>query len=470
VNTDLGLDIGQRRATSAAASGLRPRLGGDVLLPGDDGYEDGRRVWNGMSDRRPAAIAFCESTDDVVAAIRFAAENALSVTVRGGGHHVAGTSVADGALVIDVSRMKDVAVDPVQRTATAGAGCTLGEVDAATQAHGLAVPLGVVSETGIAGLTLGGGVGWLRRKHGLASDNLVSIELVTADGSVLTASERENVDLFWALRGGGGGVGVVTRFVYRAHPVGPEVMVAFVLYPADRAVGVFRSVDEYTKAAGDEVSPVAFLGYVPPVEPFPEKAHGAPYVAILVVHPGSVDDGMAALEPLRALGDPIADLSGPIPYVDAQKLLDEDYPNGWHYYWKSVDLEELGHEALERIVSHAAVSPSHHSTIDVWFHGGAMSRVDPDATAFGARPAYLIGVEANWEEDNATVDAANVAWARETVADLQRFSSGGAYLNFPGLYEEGEALLRASYGDRGYERLVAVKKAFDPSGLFAGPR
>ena len=422
-----------------------------------------------MIDTRPALVVLCEGTADVVEAVRFARENGLRVSVRGGGHNVAGTSLVEDGLVIDLSPLKDVLVDPDGRTARAGAGCALGDLDRATQEFGLAAPLGVVSETGIAGLTLGGGIGWLRRKHGLSSDNLVSLEVVTADGSVLTASEAENSDLFWALRGGGGRLGVVTSFEYRLHPVGPEVFVCFVLYSADRADEVLRFCDGYTASAGDDVSPLGVLGRVPAADLFPAEAHGRPYVAIIAVHPEGGEEGATALAPLRELGDPIVDLSGTMPYVEAQKLLDEDYPDGWRYYWKSSGISELGSAVVERLSAHAATAPSDHSTIDVWFHGGAMSRVDAAATAFGARPPYLVGVEANWEAGQEADDGANIAWARETVADLDPFSIGGAYLNFPGLFEEGDELLRSSFGEENYRRLVQVTRTYDPKNLFGGP-
>jgi FAD/FMN-containing dehydrogenase len=450
-------------------SAFRADLQGVVVLEGDDEYEEARSVWNGMIDTRPALVVLCEGTDDVVEAVRFARDERLPVSVRGGGHNVAGTSLVEDGLVIDLARMRGVEVDPDRRTARTGAGCTLGDLDAATQEFGLAAPLGVVSETGIAGLTLGGGIGWLRRKHGLSSDNLLSLEVVTADGSVRTASADENADLFWALRGGGGRLGVVTSFEYRLHPVGPEVFVCFVLYPAHRAEEVLRSCDTHTASAGDDVSPLGVLGHVPAADLFPEEAHGRPYVAIIAVHPEGGEEGATALAPLRALGDPIVDLSGPMPYVEAQKLLDEDYPDGWRYYWKSTGISELGSAVLERLSTHAAAAPSHHSTIDVWFHGGAMSRVEAGATAFGARPAYLVGVEANWETGQEAEDEANIAWARETVADLDPFSTGGAYLNFPGLFEEGDELLRSSFGDENYRRLVQVTRTYDPTGLFGGP-
>ena len=254
-----------------AFEGLRAELRGEVFVPGDAGYDEARALWNGMVDRRPAAIVQIEDVDDVVAAVRFAREHGLAVTARGGGHGVAGNALSDGGLVVDLSRLKDVTVDPHARTARAGGGVTLGELDAATQVHGLATPLGVVSKTGIAGLTLSGGIGWLRRKHGLSADNLVSLEVVTADGQVRTASETENTELFWALRGGGGSFGVVTALEYRLHPVGPDVMVAFVLYPGERATEILRAVDEYTASAPEEASPVAFLGKVPHARPVPAR-------------------------------------------------------------------------------------------------------------------------------------------------------------------------------------------------------
>jgi FAD/FMN-containing dehydrogenase len=451
---------------TAAVAELRSRFAGELVLPEDDGYDEARAVWNGVIDKRPALIARVSEVDDVVEALAFARQNGLRVSVRGGGHNVAGTSVREGGLVVDLSRVKEVEVDADGGTVRAGAGCTLGELDVATQAFGLATPLGVVSETGIAGLTLGGGIGWLRRRHGLSSDNLVSLELVTAGGEVVTASESENPDLYWALRGGGGGFVVVTSFEYRLHAVGPEVMVCFVLYPAARATEVLRFADEHVAASGDDLSPLGVLGQVPQVDAFPEDTHGVPYVAILALHPGAVEEGAAALAPLRELGDPLADLSGPMPYVEAQKLLDEDYPDGWRYYWTSVALDELGTETIERIAAHAAAAPSHHSTVDVWYHGGAMGRVGAAATAFGPRPQYLVGIEANWDAGD---DDANIVWARQAVADLGRFSSGGSYLNFPGFFEEGAELLRSSYGERNYQRLQEVRRRFDPDDVFARP-
>jgi FAD/FMN-containing dehydrogenase len=441
------------------------RLRGELLRLGDAEYEEARQLWNGVIDRRPALIARCASVEDVACAVNFARENDLLLAVRGGGHNVAGTASADGGLVVDLSAMKEIEVDPERRTVRAGAGVTIGELDEETQKHGLATPMGVVSETGIAGLTLGGGMGWLRRKHGLSADNLISVQVVTADGRIVTASEEENEDLFWGIRGGGGNFGVVTSFDYRLHPVGPEVMFCFVLYPGARAKEVLRFGEEYTADSPDEVSPLGVLGRVPRVEDFPEEWHGEQYVALLAMYAGSVEEGEEALRPLRGLGGQIADLSGPMPYTEAQKILDEDYPDGWRYYWKSVNVNGLDDGVIEALMERAQAAPSDHSTIDVWFQGGAMARIGANESAFGDRSApILLGIEANWEEDPQE-DGANIEWARGCYADMRRFSGGGVYLNFPGFLEEGQGLMRDAYGEN-YEILVALKNQYDPANLF----
>jgi FAD/FMN-containing dehydrogenase len=448
----------------SVVAGLQSQLRGEVLQPGDESYDKARKVWNGMIDKKPALIVRCASADDVVAVVSFARENGILLAVRGGGHNVAGTAVADGGLVVDLSPMKGVQVDPERHTVRAEGGVTIGELDEETQKFGLATPMGVVSETGIAGLTLGGGLGWLRRKYGLSSDNLVSVDIVTADGRYLTASETQNPDLFWGIRGGGGNFGVVTSFEYQLYPVGPEVMFCFVVYPGDRAKEVLRFCEEYVAQASDEVSPLGVLGRVPHDELFPEEWHGKPYAAILAMYSGSVEQGERVLQPLRDLGGPIADLSEPMPYTEAQKLLDEDYPEGGRYYWKSVNLNGLGDEEIEHLMAHAETAPSDHSTIDVWYQGGAMNRVEAEETAFGDRSApYLLGIEGNWEESHE--DEANVAWVRGCVSDMQRFSHGGMYLNFPGFLEEGQEMMRDAYGEN-YERLVALKNEHDPANLF----
>jgi FAD/FMN-containing dehydrogenase len=442
-------------------------LRGELLRPDDAGYEKTRKVWNGLIDKRPALIVRCAGVGDVVDSVNFARENDLLLAVRGGGHNVAGNAVCDGGLVIDLSQMRGIRVDPERRLVRAESGATLGDLDRETQVFGLATPLGAVSKTGIAGLTLGGGLGWLRRKHGLSSDNLVSVDVVTADGAFLTASETENTDLFWGIRGGGGNFGVVTSFEYRLHPVGPEVMFCFVIYPGDKAKEVLSFCEQYVAEAPDEVSPIAVLGRVPPVEIFPERWHGEPMVALLAMYAGEAKEGGRVLKPLRDFGGAIADISARMPYRQAQSVLDEDYPDGWRYYWKSQNLSGLSDEVNERLMNHAAAAPSPYSTVDVWFQGGAMARIGAEESAFGDRSApILLGVEANWEDpQDDEADQANVAWVRECVSDLQRFSSGGAYLNFPGFYEEGDRMMREAFGEN-HKRLVALKDKYDPTNLF----
>jgi FAD/FMN-containing dehydrogenase len=443
------------------ASGLR----GDLTRTDDAGYEPARQLWNGMIDRRPALIVRCAGAEDVVAAVNFARDSELPPAGRGVGHGVAGHAVCDGGLVIDLSELKGVDVDSEGRRVRAEGGCSLGDLDRETQRHGLATPLGVVSRTGIAGLTLSGGMGWLRRKHGLSCDNLAAAQVVTADGSLRTASESENSDLFWAIRGGGGNFGVVTSFEYRLHPVGPGVFVCFVLYPADRAREVLRFCERYLSEAPEEAAPLGILGRVPEADEFPQDSHGEPYVALLAAYAGDdPGEGERVLQPLREIADPIADLSGAMPYTEAQAVLDEDYPDGWRYYWKSVNLPELSDEVIERLVGHAASAPSPHSTIDVWYQGGAMARIGEEETAFANRGApYLLGIEGNWEEGSDSDQ--NLAWVRDTFADLRSFSGGGVYLNFPGFLEEGEELLHEGYGTN-YGRLVEVKARYDPTNLF----
>ncbi len=441
------------------------RLGGDLLRPPDPAYDEARAIWNGMIDKRPALIARCAGDADVIEAIGFARENDLLLSVRGGGHNVAGTAIADGGLVVDLSPMKGIHVKPEGRTVRAEGGVTIGELDRQTQAFGMATPMGVVSETGIAGLTLGGGIGWLRRKHGLSCDNLLSVDIVTADGQFLRASAGENPDLFWGLKGGGGNFGVVTSFEYRLHPVGPEVFFCFVFHHGDRTKEALRFYQEYCASAPEEVTSFAILGTIPGEEPFPAEIHGSPYVLFAALYAGDVEEGESATRPLRNFGEPLVDFSGPMPYVEVQQILDEDYPAGeLNYYWKSLYLDDLGDEAIDRMIEQAEKRPSPLSTVDIWHMGGAISRVGPEESAFGGCQApFLLGVEANWERDQN--DAANIAWTRGCVEDMQRFSSGGQYLNFPGFLEGGDNTLKATFGAN-YERLVTLKNRYDPTNLF----
>ena len=442
-------------------------LSGDLIQPEDAGYDTARAVWNGMIDRFPALIVQPTSEQDVIASVNFAREHGLPLAVRGGGHNVAGHGTSEGGLVIDLSRMKEVQVDPVERIARVQAGATWGDVDAATQVYGLAAPGGVFSKTGVAGLTLGGGLGWLRNKYGLSCDNLIGAQVVTADGKLIRASESDNPDLLWGLRGGGGNFGIVTSFEFQLHPVGPEVMFTFVFHDGrgDKMKKAIQFYRDYVKDAPDEVSTILACGIIPPdPEMFPEEIHGVPFVLLVGLYAGPVEAGKRILQPLTDFGKPLVDHSGVMTYVDAQKMFDEDYPDGMRYYWKSLNLSRLDDEVIDRIVTHARRQPSPYSTTDLWHVGGAVKeRTAEDGAFFGRQAAFLLNPEANWLDK--ADDEANVTWVRELIADMQEFSDGSRYLNFPGFQEEGSEMMRKAYGPN-YERLVALKRKYDPDNLF----
>ncbi|EJN58180.1 FAD-binding oxidoreductase [Halogranum rubrum] len=443
---------------------LAERVVGQVIRPGDAGYDEARSVWNGLIDRRPAAIVRCTGTADIVACVDTAREQDLPISIRGGGHNVAGTAVCDDGVVVDCSEMRGVWVDADARRVRVQAGATIGDVDRETQVFGLAVPLGVVSATGVAGLTLGGGFGHLSRSFGLSCDALRSVDIVTAAGDSITASAEEHSDLFWALRGGGGNFGVVTSFEYEAYPVGPEVMACFVVHPADDVPDLLRQYRAFCEDAPDEVGLLAFTMWVPDDDLFPEHARDKPGVGFLGTYIGPVDEGEKAFEPARSFATPLVDFSGVMPFAELQRMLDEDYPDGRRYYWKSLYLSELSDDAIDRIATAAREAPSKLSTVDVWQLGGAIARVDDDETAIDWREMpHMLGIEANWEDPAA--DEANVAWARTLWSDMKQYSPGGLYVNFPGMGEEGEELVRAVYGDN-YERLAEVKARYDPENLF----
>lgn len=448
-----------------AVGELRQATAGDVLTGGDPGYAEARAVWNGVIDRHPAVIVRCADEDDVRRAVRFASEHRAPVTVRGGGHNVAGTALVDEGVVIDLTRMNGVEVDPEGRQLRAQGGATWADVDAAAQAHGLATPGGVVSDTGIGGLTLGGGIGWLRRKYGLSCDNLVGARVVTADGRGHEVDDARDPDLMWALRGGGGQLGVVTRMDYRLHPVGPDVATAFVLYHGDRTGEVLRAYHDYTTDLADDVSSFLICGTVPEEEDFPRDAWGEPYVMLMACADAAPETGERLVQPLRDLGEPLLDLSGTVPYLELQQSLDADYPSGMRYYWKSLYLPGLNEESMELAADWAARRPSPLSTLDIWHLGGAMARVPADATAFGDRSApYLLGVEANWEDPDA--DDANIAWARDCVDAFDQVSTGRQYLNFPGFLEDGDGMLEEAHGHENWQRLTRLRERVDPAGLF----
>jgi len=451
-------------AVGPALDTLAAAMVGELVRPGDETYDEARSVWNGMIDALPVAIARCASTDDVRGALQVTRELGLSLAVRGGGHNVAGFGTVDGGIVVDLSPMNAVSVDAAARTVRVGGGAMLKDLDAATQAYGLVVPAGVVSETGIAGLTLSGGLGWVRRKWGLSCDNLVGAELVTAGGEVVRVDEESDPELLWGLRGGGGNFGVATELVFRAFPLGPEVAFLFALYPLDDARHVLAEHERLVQAIGDEVSTIAVLGYIPPLDDFPSELHEAPFAGVLGMYAGPADRGERVLQPFRELGEPLVDLSDRMQYVDAQQVYDPDYPAGHRYYWKSTNLPSLPADVVDVLVEHTRRAPSKHSTIDIWLNGGAIGRVDETATAFSGRGGlYVVNPEANWED--AADDDVNVAWARDVLTATEGYASGGAYLNFPGFLEEGHDLVRASHGAN-YSRLAGLKKRLDPENVF----
>jgi FAD/FMN-containing dehydrogenase len=438
---------------------------GELIGPADPGYEQARRVWNGLIDKHPALIARCTGAADVMAAVNFAREHNLLLSVRGGGHNVAGKALCDDGLVVDLSRMRAVRVDPVRRIVQVQAGATLGDLDHETQAFGLAVPVGLVTATGIAGLTLHGGMGWLTRKYGLTLDNLVSMDVVTADGQWHKASGEEDTDLFWALRGGGGNFGVVTSFEFRAHPVGPEVWFGVTMYPISQAGTLVRFVRDFLREAPPELGVLATLWTAPDENSVPAPCRGAPVVIVLACYHGPIENGEKAIRPLRQIVTPLADLSGPRPFLEVQKFFDADYPNGRFYYWKSVYLEDMSDEVIAAAIDHAAQRPSPLTSLDLWFLEGAINQVPADRTAFARREVkYGIAIESNWT-DPAQSDV-NIAWSRRVFDDLQRFACG-IYLNFPGFMEDADRLLQGAYGEN-YERLLAIKTAYDPDNLFRG--
>jgi FAD/FMN-containing dehydrogenase len=446
-------------------TGLRMQLRGEALTPSDPGYEQARTPFNAMHNDRPAVVVRCTGTADVVAAVGFARDNELVPTVRGGGHSVAGLSSSDGGLVIDLSPMHGVEVDPEARLARVQGGAVLGDVDREAQLFGLATPLGVASETGVAGLTLGGGYGWLRRKHGLACDNLVSAQVVCADGAVRTASAEADPDLLWALRGGGGNFGVVTSFTFRLHPVGPVVAFAGVFYPVAAAAEVLRGCRDYFASAPDEVT-VEALSITMPADPgLPEPIHDQQCFLVGAVYAGDPEEGMRVLQPLRELSAPLADISQPMPFAFVQSAFDPFFPRGTlRAYWKSAYVPELLDEVIEVVARRSAERPSDLTFVDVYPMGGEIARIGSDESAFGERAAqYMVAVAGNWTD--ASDDEANIAWVREVWNELDALGTGSTYLNFSGPEDPSASSVPHAFGPN-LERLAKIKARYDPANLF----
>jgi FAD/FMN-containing dehydrogenase len=440
--------------SSDSPAGLRERLGSRVLLRGDTGYDEARRVWNGVIDKHPAVIARCSTTDEVVAALAYAREQRLPIAIRGGGHNVAGTAVNDGGIVIDLSPMREVGVDLDRGTATAQGGATWGDVDRATRPHGLAVPGGVVSMTGVAGLTLGGGYSHQRRRDGMTIDNLVSAEVVLADGTVVRASEAEHPDLFWALRGGRETLGVVTEFEYRMHPLGPEVLSMHVAYPLDAIDAVFEAYRRLAHGAPDELSTALLVWTIPPIPGLPEEIVGLPYVGIAGLYAGPIDEGEAIIAPYREIAEPIADLTHVGDYLDEQQALDPLFADGQRYFWKSLYTKELSDGAIEVVKRRSLERPSPQTLMIIRHLGGEISRVPADATAFGDRSAqYLVSIDSTWQQP--ADDAENIAYTRAFHDELLPHSDGHSYVNFA-----------SDGGDVSSPRVRAIKAEYDPDRIF----
>jgi FAD/FMN-containing dehydrogenase len=441
---------------------LNGAFAGELIGADDRRYERARRVWNGMVDRRPAMIARCAGEDDVIAALGLAREHGLPVAVRGGGHNVAGNAACDGGVVIDLSGLKEIAVDPDRRTAVVAPGVLLGELDGATQAFGLATPTGNVSMTGVAGLTLGGGLGWIARKHGPACDNLLSARVVTADGERVTASAEENPDLLWGLRGGGGNFGVVTSFEYRVHPVGPQVIAGGVLHAFSDAPEVFRFFADFVATAPDELSVTASTFRAASGMPIPPEMRGELVTMLAVCWVGDLAAGERALRPLRSFGRPLADLVAPMPYTTLQSSSDAAYPNGQRNYWKSHYVDEITDAVIATLSEHAPRMTSPQSSFYFQHLGGAISRPGIDTAAFGHRDAaFDFAILTVWK--HGAEDAEHLTWARDFSAAMQPYATG-VYVNNLGV--EGADRVRAAYAPATYERLVALKDVYDPHNVF----
>jgi FAD/FMN-containing dehydrogenase len=442
---------------------LKGSTRGEVLLPGDDGYDQARKIWNGMLDRHPAVIVRCHGASDVMKAVNFARQHELVVSVKGGGHNVAGNAVNDCGMMIDLSKMRSVRVDPVERTARVDPGATWREFDLEAQAFGLATTGGLVSSTGVAGFTLGGGIGWLVRKYGLSLDNLRSVDVVTAEGKLVSASMSENSDLFWGVRGGGGNFGIVTSFEFQLHPVGPMVMGGLILHRGSDAEGFLRFFRDYIKSVPDDLTTLMVFITAPPLPFIPSDLVGTHMLAVAVCYVGPVEEGKKVLEPLKKFGNPVADLIEEMPYVFLQSFLDDTAPPGIRNYWKTAYLKALDDETIRTYLKFGEKIPSPMSSIHIHQLGGQMSRVRDDATAFSNRDAaFALNIVSAWLE--AGDDDKNINWTRDLFNEMQKFSTGAAYLNFLG--EEGQERVMAAYGKEKYERLAALKKKYDPTNLF----
>ena len=453
-----GIEL-QQSVVDQFQAGLR----GPLLFPGDPRYEESRTLWNGMIDRRPAMVARCLGAADVIRCVSLARDHGLRFSIKGGGHNIAGLAACDGGLMMDLSSMRGVWVDPGRRIARAQAGCLLGDVDRETQLHGLAAVLGFVSNTGIAGLTLGGGMGYLTRKYGWTTDNLTAVELVTAEGRLVRASEDDNPDLFWGLRGGGGNFGVATSFEYTLYPLGPEIMAGAIAWPVAQAPEVLELFQRLTEQGPPELTLAVALRPAPPAPWIAREWHGKPAIAMFVCHTGPLADGERDVAQIKAFGTPVGDIVERRPYLSQQSLIDATQPKGRRYYWKSEYLPRLGPDLFARAMEHAARITSPHGAVIFFPIGGALNRLPLDHSPAGNRDAnVLLNITAAW--DDPAEDPAQIDWARSTWRDMRSFSTGGTYVNFL-TEEEGGDRVQAAYGAN-LDRLVEVKRRWDPENLF----
>jgi FAD/FMN-containing dehydrogenase len=445
-----------------ALDDLGAHFRGELVHPDEPSYDDLRRVWNGSIDRRPALIARCTGVADIRAALAFARRTGLPVAVRGGGHSFPGHSTCDGGIVIDLAPLKGVRVDPVRRTARAQAGVLLGELDRETQAFGLATPAGIVTHTGLAGLTLGGGIGWLMRKYGLTIDNLLSVDVVTAEGELVTASEDVNADLFWGIRGGGGNFGIVTEFEFQLHPVGPIVYAGPVMWPMEESPKLLRFYRDWITDIPDELTTAVIHRWVAPLPTIPAELHGRPVVIVLACYAGPVEEGAQVMAPLKAFAPPLLDLCTPKPYLQVQSMFDLSYPHGRRYYMRACDVAELSDPVVDVAVDRGLAIDAHWTSYPIFHLGGAIARMPADSTAFGGR-----GSGHTFNFVGATVGPEGFAeqrqWVRDSWRAIEPYQTG-AYVNF--LTDEGEERIRSAYGATTYERLQTLKRKYDPNNLF----
>lgn len=447
----------------AALTALQASMRGPLIKPSDTAYDQARAVWNGMIDRRPALIARCLGAADVIACVKFAREQGIPLSIKGGGHNVSGLAVADDALMLDMSLMRGVWVDPVARTARAQAGCVLGDVDRETQLYGLAAPLGFVSNTGIAGLTLGGGFGYLTRRFGWTCDNVIAMNVVTAEGQLVHASATENPDLFWALRGGGGNFGVVVDFEYQLYQIGPEIVGGAIAWPAEESPKIIDLYRKLTADAPPEVTYVLAFRKAPPAPWLKPEFHGKDIVALFVCYTGPLEEGERLVEPIKRVGSPVGDILQRRSYLSQQSLIDATQPNGRRYYWKSEYLGGHDQEMLSVAAKHAVAMPSPHSTIVIFPLDGPLNRLPDDHSPVGNRNARsLFNIPGSWEKPDE--DAVNIEWIRTAWQDLRRFSTGGTYVNFLTEEETGDRVQQA-YGQH-MQRLAAIKSKWDPTNFF----